>query len=99
MPEGLLSDWKKFANGFLWQKDRENREKNNVVFFRGALVLSPSRRREGILFAIWSGFSSKVENGETNKNLGMSSKTSKSARCVRKSQLRLQVADLKGNSQ
>ena len=33
MPEGLLSDWKKFANGFLWQKDRENREKNNVVFF------------------------------------------------------------------
>jgi hypothetical protein len=68
-------------------------------FFRGALVLSPSRRREGILFAIWSGFSSKVENGETNKNLGMSSKASKSARCVRKSQFRLQAADLKGNSQ
>ncbi len=71
MPEGLPSDRKKFANGFLRQKDRENREKNNVVFFRGALVILPSRQRQRARFAIWSRRSSRVEKSETNKKPGL----------------------------
>ena len=48
MPEGLPSDRKKFANGFLRQKDRENREKNNVVFFsRGIGYFAESITTEG----------------------------------------------------
>ena len=99
MPEGLSSDRKKFANGFLCQKGGENSNKNNVVFFEGHWLFCRVDNDRGGFSRFGADARQELRRVRRIKNLGLSSKTSKSARCVRKSQLRLQVADLKGNSQ
>jgi len=99
MPEELSSDRKKFANGFLRQKDRENSNKNNVVSFEGHWLFCRVENDRGGFSRFGADTRRELRTVRRIKNLGLSSKTSKSARCVRKSQFRLQAADLKGNSQ